>query len=54
MCNEQHGFRKCCSCETQLLEGINDLSSDLNAGIQTDLLLDFLKAFDTACLSNTY
>ena len=47
MCKEQHGFRKYRSCETQLLEAINDLSSNLNAGIQTDLLLlDFSKAFD--------
>jgi len=35
------------SCETQLLEAINDLSYNLNAGIQNDfLLLDFSKAFD--------
>ena len=44
MCKEQHGFQRYHSCETQLLECI---SSNLNAGIQTDLLLlDFSKAFD--------
>ena len=44
---EQHGFRKHRSCETQLLETLNDLSHNLNANIQTDfLLLDFSKAFD--------
>jgi len=47
MCKEQHGFQKNRSCETQLLEAINDLSYNFNAGIQTDLLfLDFSKAFD--------
>jgi len=47
MCKEQHGFRKNHLCETQLLEAINDLSYNHNAGIQTDLLfLDFSKAFD--------
>ena len=48
ICKEQHGFRKHHSCETQLLEAVNDLTSNLNANIQTDLLLlDFSKAFDT-------
>ena len=48
MCKEQHGFRKCRSCETQLSEAFNDLSSYLNVGIQTDLLLlDFSMTFDT-------
>ena len=47
MYNEQHGFHKNRSCETQLLETINDLALSLNAGNQTDLLLlDFAKAFD--------
>jgi len=47
ICMEQHGFRKHRSCETQLLETLNDLSCNLNANIQTDfLLLDFSKAFD--------
>jgi len=44
---EQHGFRKNRSCETQLLETINDLAIALNNGKQIDLLLlDFSKAFD--------
>ena len=35
------------SCETQLLETINDLTSALDAGHEVDVLfLDFLKAFD--------
>ena len=43
----QHGFRSKRSCETQLLECINDLSKNLEDGKQTDLLiLDFSKAFD--------
>jgi len=40
------------SCESQLLETINDLSFNLNAKIQTDfLLLDFSKAFDKVSYS---
>jgi len=47
ICCEQHGFRKNHSCETQLLETVQDLASSLNAGNQIDLiLLDFSKAFD--------
>ena len=47
ICKEQHGFRKLHSCETQLLEAVNDLAYTLNRGDQTDLvLLDFSKAFD--------
>ena len=45
--NEQHGLRKNHSCETQLLEIVNDLSASLNSSNQIDLLLlDFSKAFD--------
>ena len=45
--SEQHGFHKNRSCETQLLETVQDLTLSLNAGKQTDLLLlDFSKAFD--------
>jgi len=51
---EQHGFRKHCSCETKLLETIHELSSNLNANIQTDfLLLDFSKLL-IKCLTNDY
>ena len=40
-------IQKNCSCETQLLETINDLALSLNAGEHTDfILLDFSKAFD--------
>ena len=47
ICSEQHGFRKHRSCETQLLETINDLAMSLNRGVQTDnLLLNFSKAFN--------
>ena len=43
----QHGFRSKRSCETQLLECIDDLTMNLENGKQTDLLiLDFSKAFD--------
>ena len=43
----QHGFRERRSCETQLLELVDDLSRNLLLGHQTDLiLLDFSKAFD--------
>ena len=45
--DNQHGFRKKRSCETQLLELTNHLTSSLEKGIQTDLIvLDFAKAFD--------
>ena len=47
MCTNQHGFRKKRSCETQLLETINDLTGALDAGYEADILfLDFSKAFD--------
>jgi hypothetical protein len=43
----QHGFRSKRSCETQLLECIDDHTMNLENGKQTDLLiLDFSKAFD--------
>ena len=43
----QHGFRRGRSCETQLIEFIDDLTSDLEEGQQTDILItDFAKAFD--------
>jgi hypothetical protein len=42
----QHGFRSKRSCETLLLECIDNLTMNLENGKQTDLLiLDFLKAF---------
>ena len=43
----QHGFRKERSCETQLISLIHELTSELDKGGQTDvILLDFAKAFD--------
>ena len=35
----EHGFRKKHSCETQLLETINDLTSALDAGHEVDVLI---------------
>ena len=46
----QHGFKKFRSCETQLLETINNNSSSLNNREQIDfILLDFSKTFDKVC-----
>ena len=43
----QHGFRRGRSCETQLLEFIDDVSLNMENGKQTDILvMDFSKAFD--------
>ena len=43
----QHGFREKRSCETQLIQLVEDLGRQLTLGKQTDLvLLDFSKAFD--------
>ncbi len=43
----QHGFRKQRSCESQLIITVDELAHNLDAGLQTDLiLLDFSKAFD--------
>ena len=45
--NLQHGFRERRSCETQLLQLVEDLGRQLVTGKQVDLiLLDFSKAFD--------
>ncbi|KAK7087826.1 hypothetical protein V1264_021830 [Littorina saxatilis] len=44
---QQHGFRKQRSCETQLLELINELAANLDRNGQTDVVvMDFAKAFD--------
>ena len=46
--NEQHGFRRRFSCETQLISGIHDWAKLINTCSQTDvILLDFSKAFDS-------
>ena len=45
--DNQHGFREKRSCETQLIDAIQDWAECLNRSGQTDvLLLDFSKAFD--------
>lgn len=45
--DNQHGFRKKRSCETQLLELTDNLLSNLENGLRTDMIvLDFAKAFD--------
>ena len=45
----QHGFREKRSCETQLIQLVDDLSRQLTLGNQTDLVfLDFNKAFEIA------
>ena len=43
----QHGFRKSRSCESQLIQTVQDLANSLNEGEQIDAVLqDFSKAFD--------
>ena len=43
----QHGFREKRSCETQLIQLVEDLARNLTSGKQSDLIqLDFSKAFD--------
>ena len=43
----QHGFRPGCSCETQLINTVENLAWSVNDRNQTDLLiLDFSKTFD--------
>ena len=43
----QHGFRSKRSCETQLLEFVDDVSSNMSSGKQTNVLvMDFSKTFD--------
>ena len=43
----QHGFRSKRSCETQLIEFVDDITKNMSAGKQTDvLIMDFSKAFD--------
>ena len=45
--DNQHGFRRGHSCETQLLEFVEELMTSLEGGRQTDIIiLDFAKAFD--------
>ena len=45
--DNQHGFRRGHSCETQLLEFVEELTTSLEGGRQTDIIiLDFAKVFD--------
>ena len=45
LADEQHGFRSRRSCETQLVETVNDFATTLN---ESDaIFLDMPKAFDT-------
>ena len=47
LCNVQHGFRHKHSCETQLIEAVDEFARTLNDGGQTDVIaLSFSKAFD--------
>ena len=49
----QHGFRKGHSCETQLINTVEEISRGLNSKQQLDcLVLDFSKAFDKLCHIN--
>ena len=47
MCSQQYGFCTGHSCETQLINTLDDLAYNLNSGLQRNLvLLDFKKTFD--------
>ena len=49
---KQHGFRSKRSCETQLIEFVDDITNNMSAGKQTNvLIMDFSKAFDKVCHS---
>ena len=54
LCEEQHDFRSGRSCETQLLNTIDDLAKNLDDRKQTDvILLDFSKAFNKVTVFST-
>ena len=47
LCDNQHGFRRMRSCETQLIQFIDELARHLHKGKQVDVaVMDFSKAFD--------
>ena len=47
LCQQQHGFRKNHSCETQLISTLQDIAQNLDNKYQTDvIIMDFTKAFD--------
>ena len=53
LCEEQHDFRSGRSCETQLLNTIDDLAKNLDHRNQTDVILDFSKAFNKVTVFST-
>ena len=51
----QHGFRSKRPCETQLIEFIDEVTINMSAGKQTDvLIMDFSKAFDKAVIVSLF
>ena len=47
ICDNQHGFRRCRSCETQLFSTTQDFINAIEEGNRIDaIVLDFSKAFD--------
>ena len=47
LCDNQHGFRKMRSCESQLIQFVDELAKSLVGGRQVDVaVMDFSKAFD--------
>ena len=47
LCDNQHGFRKMRSCESQLIQFVDDLARTMCSGKQVDVaVMDFSKAFD--------
>ena len=47
LCDQQYGFHRLRSCESQLILTVNDFAETLNNGEQSDVIfLDFSKAFD--------
>ena len=47
LCDNQHGFRRMRSCETQLIQFVDELARHLHKGKQVDVaVMDFSKAFD--------
>jgi len=52
LADEQHGFRKKRSCESQLITTIHKIAELADSGKSVDgIILDFSKAFDTVCHS---
>ena len=47
LADEQHGFRHRSSCETQLIQFLEDLTGSIHGGGQVDVvIMDVTKAFD--------